>query len=122
MSIYNASLYVDENNDYQIDVDYSHIKDSFSGELVVAKQDDESDSEYFERIGEIINMLLENEYACIVKREETDITIIQYEHDESLDEWGCSVPMWVSDEERDLINDFRGNILENINGNETDYD
>lgn len=61
-------------------------------------------------ISEFLQILFQNEYIAVIYEEEVDIVIVQFEHSERLDAWGCANPYWITEEEyfdlRELKGDF----------------
>lgn len=50
-------------------------------------------------IASFLAILLKNEYIAVIFDDDTDIIIVQYEHDEKKDYWGGYFPYWLSEEE-----------------------
>ena len=79
--------------------------EKYCQQIVLKKKEEETKEELFERVGKILNMLLEEGYLAVVRYDEPGcgIVVIEFEHDEYLDYWGCNRPMWVTDEEAQKI-------------------
>ena len=61
---------------------------------MISRKDFESKNEFKQRLAEAITILLESEYICKVKLDETDIIVIEYDHeDRSL---GSAYPYWLT--------------------------
>lgn len=56
----------------------------------------------------ILDMLTKNDYIAVVHREEQFI-VVEFEHDENIEAWGCPNPMWVTEEESDAVMTTRCN-------------
>lgn len=56
-----------------------------------------------------LKLALEQDNVCVVTKEDDNIISVQYEHDEGSDAWGCDNPYWISEEEWELVQDFRKN-------------
>lgn len=74
-------------------------------EIVFLRKDDETKEELFQRVGEQLKLLLEAGYLAVVRYDEPGlgIVVIDFEHNDILDDWGCVQPMWVTPEEADKI-------------------
>ena len=66
-------------------------------ELVLSRKDFESKSEFKQRLAEAITVLLESEYICKVKLDETDIIVIEYDNADQ--EFGTPYPYWLTPEQ-----------------------
>ena len=73
--------------------------DQYSGNLDAMWQD----------ISKFIQIILKNENLCTVRREDFDIIVIDYQHDDinGQNAWGCDQPVWLTCEEQDQIFDQR---------------
>lgn len=60
---------------------------------------DKAKEEMWKDIGTFLQLLVKNENVAVIRQEETDIIIIEYEHDENVDSWGCANPQWVTESE-----------------------
>jgi len=80
-------------------------------EIVFCRKDDETKEELFQRVGEQLKLLLGAGYLAVVRYDEPGIgvIVIEYQHDENLDYWGCVQPMWVTPEEAEKIICMREN-------------
>ncbi len=76
-----------------------------SNEIVFCKKNEETKEELFQRVSKQLELLLEAGYIAVVRYDEPGlgIIVIEFEHDERLEYWGCSQPMWVTPEEADKI-------------------
>jgi len=50
-------------------------------------------------ISKVLNILLKNDYITVVRDDDTDIIVIEFEHDEHKDAWGTVNPRWITDDE-----------------------
>ena len=57
----------------------------------------------FQKVGEVLEILLKEQQICTVRDDDTGIIIIRHEHDENHDAWGCDNPYWITDEEYEII-------------------
>lgn len=73
--------------------------------IVFAKKDWETLPELFDRIGEQLKLLLNAGYIATVRYDEPNlgIVVIEFEHDEHHEPWGCANPMWITVEDADKI-------------------
>lgn len=74
-------------------------KDQYNGNLDAMWQD----------ISKFLQIILKNENLCTVHREDFDIVVIDYQHDDTNGEiaWGCDQPIWLTCEEQNQIFDQR---------------
>lgn len=56
-----------------------------------AKEVDEMWSDIYR----FIRILMSEGYVAVIRQEEKNIVVVEYEHDERLDAWGCANPEWV---------------------------
>ena len=64
---------------------------------MLSRKDFESKSEFKQRLAEAITVLLESEYICKVKLDETDIIVIEYDNADQ--EFGTPYPYWLTPEQ-----------------------
>lgn len=50
-------------------------------------------------IAKQLQLLIKNDYIAVVYDDDTDIIVIQYEHNEKHEGWGVSNPYWLTEEE-----------------------
>lgn len=48
-----------------------------------------------------IRLLIESGYRCVVRCEDPEVIIIEYQYND--EEYGCDVPMWITQEEKENI-------------------
>ena len=63
----------------------------------------------FEAVAKQLAILMENDYVCKVYDDDTDIIVIQYEHDERRDSWGGLQLFWLTPEEIEAVELYRLN-------------
>lgn len=78
-------------------------------EIVFSREKNETKEELFQRVGEQLKLLLEAGYLAVVRYDEPGlgIVVINFEHNDILENWGCIQPMWVTPEEAEKIVDMR---------------
>lgn len=54
-------------------------------------------------IGKFLAILMKSGYIAVVREDETDIVVIEYEHNERFEYWGIANPAWITEEEKDRI-------------------
>ncbi len=64
-------------------------------------------------IGTFLQLLAKNEYLAVVYDDATDIIVVQYEHNERIDAWGCANPVWMTSDEVELFDTFKDDCVEN---------
>ena len=68
----------------------------------------------FEAIAKQLALLMENNYVCKVYDDDRDIIVIQF-MDDQREQWaGLPELMWLTDDEVEVINDYRLNAEDNI--------
>lgn len=55
--------------------------------------------DFYNDVGQVLKLLLKYGNTAVVRQEERDIIVIEYNHDERFDGWGCPNPYWLTDEE-----------------------
>lgn len=70
-------------------------------QIVFDKKNFANEIDMFVEIGMQLCILLKQGYAAVVRYDEPGlgITVVEFEHDEHLEYWGGSTPMWVTAEE-----------------------
>lgn len=61
----------------------------------------------FQAIAQQLMILMDNDYVCKVYDDDTDIIVIQYEHDERKDAWGVMELCWLEQEEIEAVENYR---------------
>lgn len=79
--------------------------EKYCQQIVLKTKEEETNEEFFKRVGNQLQILLEEGYYAVVRYDEPGlgIVVIEFEHDEYLDYWGCNRPMWVTEEEAEKI-------------------
>ena len=69
--------------------------------IVFQRKKCESTEEFFQTIGKQLQLLLENGYLAVVRYDEPGlrIVVIEFEHDDNIEPWGCKRPVWLTEEE-----------------------
>ena len=84
-----------------------------TNEIIFCKENYSNNREkMFEAIAKQLALLMENEYVCKVYDDDRDIVVIQFEHDEKKDPWGCMELCWLEPEEVEVVEDYRLNNKE----------
>jgi len=81
-------------------------------QIVFNKEKFANEVDMFTEISIQLCILLKQGYAAVVRYDEPGlgIVVIEFEHDENLEYWGCSTPMWVTAEEAEEVLDRRYKI------------
>lgn len=77
------------------------IKDKYENEL-----------EMWDSISLFIQMLMINDNICVI-RDEGVVIVVEYGHNEYLDYFGGSSPVWLEEEEQGLVYDYREEKYQN---------
>lgn len=74
-------------------------------QIVIKQKDDETREDLFKKVAAQLQILLEEKYIAVVRYDEPGlgIIVIEFEHDNNLDDWGNALPMWVTHEEAENI-------------------
>lgn len=59
----------------------------------------DSKEELYIAVAKQLQLLLDGGYITVVRLDETDIVVIEFEHDENFGAWGCANPVWITQEE-----------------------
>lgn len=73
-----------------------------------------SEEEMYKDISDFIKLLLKYENTCKIYLDEQGIVVVEYGHDNRADYWGSPNLKWVTDEETDLLDDFRTDIVADV--------
>lgn len=63
------------------------------------KTEEEARNLMWKDIGNFLKLLTKNNYIAVVYDDDTDIIVIQYEHNEKNDPWGAANPEWITEDE-----------------------
>jgi hypothetical protein len=69
--------------------------------LVICKKQFETQEEFKQRLVDAITVLLDSEYILKVKADESNIIVIEYEHDDQ--SFGTPYPYWLTPEQVESI-------------------
>lgn len=58
-------------------------------------------------ISNFLQILLSNQYLAVVYDDDTDIIVVQYEHNNRQDDWGSYNPYWITEDEYYLVEESR---------------
>lgn len=61
----------------------------------------------FDAIAKQLAILMDNEYMCKIYDDDTDIIVIQFEHDDKKDDWGGKHLIWLTAEEMEVVENYR---------------
>lgn len=61
----------------------------------------------FDAIAKQLAILMDNEYMCKIYDDDTDIIVIQFEHDDKKDDWGGKHLIWLTTEEMEVVENYR---------------
>lgn len=82
-----------------------------ANQLVICKDNYESEEEFVDAINRAVMLLLENEYIMTIQEEEYGIIVIEYETEHI--EWGANYPYWLSPEEYEVVESYNEYKKEN---------
>ena len=63
---------------------------------------EEAKSLMWEDITKFLVILMKNDQVAVIRDDDTDIIVIQYNHDEHKESWGSLNPYWITDEDYDV--------------------
>ena len=82
------------------------MKNGLYEQIVFCKEtyNDNAD-ELFNVVAKQLRLLLDAGYIAVVRYDEPSfgIVVIEYEHDEHEEAWGCANPIWCTAEEEDIV-------------------
>ena len=53
----------------------------------------------WEDITKFIKMLTDNEYVAVIRDDDVNVIVVEYEHDETKEEWGVTTVKWLTPEQ-----------------------
>ena len=109
MNLHNLDVFVDDDNNID-SIRVGTNVDTFVFDCI----SNTSEEEMYKDIADFIKMLLKYENTCKIYLDEKGIVVVEYGHDNRMDDWGSPNLMWVTDEEKDLLTDFRTDIVADI--------
>ena len=74
--------------------------------MIFIKDKYESDSEMWDAISLFIQMLMVNNNICAI-HDEGVVVVVEYGHDERLDYFGGPSPVWLEEDEQELVYNYR---------------
>lgn len=99
-------------NDY--DTSNMYRIDEHKGEMIFLHDRYKNQSEMYNDIGQFLNLILKNDNIATIHQEEDICTVIRYSHDDNIDYFGGATPVWLSDEEEQLVLDYRNEVVNKI--------
>ena len=60
---------------------------------------EERDEKLWRDVGTQLQLLLKQDYCAAVREDETGVIVIEYNHDENKEYWGCPRHVWISSDE-----------------------
>ena len=73
-------------------------------------------------LGETILTLLREEEMVSIRDDDTDILILEHEHDNYKEYWGTPTCMWLEDDEVEIVENYRAKKENRENSDKTDAD
>ncbi len=64
----------------------------------------------YQAIATQLSLLMENEYICKIYDDDVDIVVIEYEHNNKRDYWGGPDLEWLSEDEQDVLSNYRAQL------------
>lgn len=61
----------------------------------------------FYAIAKQLAILMDNEYVCKIYDDDSDVIVIQFEHDNKKDDWGGEYLIWLTAEEMEVVENYR---------------
>lgn len=61
----------------------------------------------FSAIATQVSLLMENDYVCKIYDDDTNIIVVEYEHDNRKDYWGGPELEWLDEEEMEVLESYR---------------
>lgn len=101
------------------------MKTKFLKQNEIILTDEMQGNDLYNNFTSVVKALLTEGEILVVKKEDNDIIVIEHNHDEfNQDEWGCDIPLWVSEEEYEQIMAARTgeSVCETCPKNECDED
>lgn len=71
-------------------------------------------------LGETILTLLREEEMVSIRDDDTDILILEHEHDNYKEYWGCPTCIWLEDDEVEVIENYRAEKEDRENSEKSD--
>ena len=78
-----------------------------TSQLVICKDNYETQEEFENAIKRAIMLLIENEYIMTIQCDEPGLGIVAIEYETSHIEWGAHYPHWLSPEEYEAVESYR---------------
>lgn len=69
--------------------------------------------EMWKDISKFMEILLKNKNKFVVRQEENIVIVIDYQHDESYEYYGCAQPVWLDEDEQEYLNSYEAEDTEN---------
>ena len=68
-------------------------------EMVFTSERYDNMEDMWHDIAQFIKLLLSNDYTMVIRDDDVNIIVIEYEHNELVEPWGCPNPHWFTEEE-----------------------
>lgn len=89
-------------------------------QIVLTK--DRQGEDFAKVLGETILTLLREEEMVSIRDDDTDILILEHEHDNYKEYWGSPTCMWLEDDEVEVIENYRAEKENRENSDKSDTD
>lgn len=89
-------------------------------QIVLTK--DRQGEDFAKVLGETILTLLREEEMVSIRDDDTDILILEHEHDNYKEYWGTPTCMWLEDDEVEVIENYRAEKENRENSDKSDTD
>lgn len=76
--------------------------------MTFIRQEYKNKDEMWNDIRDFMRMLMKNHQVCVIY-DEGVVVVVEYEHNESIEVFGCERPVWLSSDECELVEDYRYN-------------
>ena len=73
-------------------------------EMVFSSECYNNSDEMWRDVANFLRLLTKNEYIATVRDDDINIIVIEYEHNELCEPWGCPNPVWLTEEEALTVN------------------
>ena len=110
MTIHNLDIYLDKDNN----IDKVKLNPNIDGQVVFYSDNYISEDEMYKDISDFTKMMLKYGNTCKVYLDDTNIVVVQFGHDEDREAWGSPKLEWITEEEAELLEDYRESVVSDV--------
>lgn len=110
--LYTAHHTINDINNPNIEM--SSINADNDGSLVFSLDNYDNEDEMYTEITAFIHILIKNKNTCKIYADSEGIIVVEFGHDEQIENWGCSRLTWLNEDEYEDIMQKRNELCDTL--------